>query len=368
VRLCVLGGGLQAQLDGFKSRALRGVVQAQRHLYATEWGALEATDSDSCVLFLQGSVIEVISLRNVPPFPWGPTSTLREDIGNPIVAMMLPHMSAATVPLTSLEAALTLVQAQTAYTHSTPRLCLLTVGTHVEDCTGGSRGLARTASTEALLPLQWVCVTKPATTKSCSMLVAEPEVVLRVGMHLVPRLRVAPSTLQGPFRLSFNVRRTGDKLLIEPQPLPVPSQGFDVLLRVRAAALHFSDVLELLGDHASDGRHQLGDTSGMVEETSTDVLHVGQKALFGIVPARFASFACATSVFLARLPLALSFEDACTLPTVWTTIHVACAWYGGRHWLPVGGILALDWIVACSHGRSTAHGHAAVSCRGELVQ
>eukprot|EP00966_Prymnesium_polylepis_P091958 2128783-Prymnesium_polylepis.2 len=46
VWLGVLGGEAQAQLDGFKSRALRGVVhQAQRHLYATEWGTLEAAST-----------------------------------------------------------------------------------------------------------------------------------------------------------------------------------------------------------------------------------------------------------------------------------------------------------------------------------
>jgi hypothetical protein len=36
-------GQSRAQLDGFKSRALRPEAPAQRHLYATEWRVLAAT-------------------------------------------------------------------------------------------------------------------------------------------------------------------------------------------------------------------------------------------------------------------------------------------------------------------------------------
>ena len=41
VRLGALSGQSQAQLDGFKSRALRAEAPAQRHLYTTEWQAIK---------------------------------------------------------------------------------------------------------------------------------------------------------------------------------------------------------------------------------------------------------------------------------------------------------------------------------------
>ena len=43
MRLGGVDGQSRAQLDGFKSRALRPEAPAQRHLYATEWRVLAAT-------------------------------------------------------------------------------------------------------------------------------------------------------------------------------------------------------------------------------------------------------------------------------------------------------------------------------------
>ena len=41
MRLGALSGQSQAQLDGFKSRALRAEAPTQRHLYITEWRQIE---------------------------------------------------------------------------------------------------------------------------------------------------------------------------------------------------------------------------------------------------------------------------------------------------------------------------------------
>ena len=40
----------QAQLDGFKTRALRAEATAQRHLYAIEWCALDVAEATSSVV------------------------------------------------------------------------------------------------------------------------------------------------------------------------------------------------------------------------------------------------------------------------------------------------------------------------------
>ena len=43
MRLGALWGHSQAQLDGFKSRALRATAPTQRHLYTAEWRPIEVT-------------------------------------------------------------------------------------------------------------------------------------------------------------------------------------------------------------------------------------------------------------------------------------------------------------------------------------
>ena len=49
VRLGAVVGQPQAQLDGFKTRALRVEARSQRHLYGTEWGAIDVCDGADCV-------------------------------------------------------------------------------------------------------------------------------------------------------------------------------------------------------------------------------------------------------------------------------------------------------------------------------
>ena len=44
VRLGALSRQAQAQLDGFKSRALREETPTQRHLYATEWRQIDVVE------------------------------------------------------------------------------------------------------------------------------------------------------------------------------------------------------------------------------------------------------------------------------------------------------------------------------------
>ena len=58
VRLGATAQPAQAQLDGFKSRALRAAAPAQRDLYASEWRALDVAEAFSAVML----VIVAISL------------------------------------------------------------------------------------------------------------------------------------------------------------------------------------------------------------------------------------------------------------------------------------------------------------------
>ena len=50
IRLGAVGQPAQAELDGFKSRAVRAAAPTQRHLYATEWRALDALGAASTAM------------------------------------------------------------------------------------------------------------------------------------------------------------------------------------------------------------------------------------------------------------------------------------------------------------------------------
>ena len=55
MRLGALLGQLQARLDGFKSRALRTKAPVQRHIYLTEWRAIDAAKSQSDSMLVIGN-------------------------------------------------------------------------------------------------------------------------------------------------------------------------------------------------------------------------------------------------------------------------------------------------------------------------
>ena len=107
VRLGVFEGVPQAQLDGFKSRALRAVVhQAQRNLYAIEWGTLEATAAAAGTVLVLGEML---------PSEGAARSTLR-TAARPAASSSVAfhHTNLSLRPMCALEAVLVLVQAQAA--------------------------------------------------------------------------------------------------------------------------------------------------------------------------------------------------------------------------------------------------------------
>ena len=55
MRLGALFGPSQAQLDGFKSRALRAEARTQRHLYTTEWRHVQVASGASAEVLAIGN-------------------------------------------------------------------------------------------------------------------------------------------------------------------------------------------------------------------------------------------------------------------------------------------------------------------------
>jgi NADPH:quinone reductase-like Zn-dependent oxidoreductase len=110
---------------------------------------------------------------------------------------------------------------------------------------------------------------------------------------------------------------------VEPQAT-LPSRGdTEVLLRVRAIGLNFRDVLNVLGEYPGDPGPPGGDVSGVVADTDPGALIGVTEAVFGLGHAPLACIAFASAPLLAYKPSTLSFEQACTMPVVWSTTHVA---------------------------------------------
>ena len=154
MRLGSLLGRPQAQLDGFKSRALRSEVSTPRHLYRTEWRSLGAASAQSGAKLMIGYVSWTAECKR-----WSPKASRHELVavvgGDDWAApVAIEHECIAALPLFALEVALALVQAQAAIT-SAPAVWLLA---RVMQAPGqpehaGSWGLARSARAEASLPV-----------------------------------------------------------------------------------------------------------------------------------------------------------------------------------------------------------------------
>ena len=149
VRLGSLLGRPQAQLDGFKSRALRSEVSTPRHLYRTEWRSLGAASAQSGATLMIGYVSWTAECKRLSP------KASRHELaavlgGNDwaVVAatVLIERECFAALPLFALEVALAVVQAPTAR-----RAWLLTATMHASRTPhhAGSWGLARSARAEA---------------------------------------------------------------------------------------------------------------------------------------------------------------------------------------------------------------------------
>ena len=319
VRLGAASGYPQAQLDGFKSRALRAEAPTQRHLYATEWRHIELSGGVSAEVLVISHDETVECERLSPRVSHAELATaLRNgELAAVAVAVATQHGCLAASPLFALEAALALVQTQlTALPAPLPasKVWLLTTGSPEH---AGSSGFSRSARAEVLLPLVFMQSTATMAL-TLGFALNEPEAVLHECKSCAPRLKTAPSSLDGLVRLHFHARGAISNLFLEPLPVLPPLGDADVLLRVRAVGLNFRDVLNVLGEYPGDPGPPGGDVAGVVDEASS-LLH----STFGLGHAPLASVAIAATPFLANKPSTLSFEQACTLPVAWSTTHVA---------------------------------------------
>jgi NAD(P)-dependent dehydrogenase (short-subunit alcohol dehydrogenase family) len=203
-----------AWLDGFKSRALRAVApsrqqqQQQRHLYTTEWQAINVFDefptrpevaSGLAVLAVCDGAMAVgrcKSLSSCVAHEELVIGTLFHGGWSAVAAAVAGQRgSLACLPLFALEVALALVQTQAAMV-GTPSVWLLTARAYAARdgaAHAGTCGLARSARAEApQLRLAWIDASmRQALVARRPSAALEPELALRAHYHLAPRLMSA---------------------------------------------------------------------------------------------------------------------------------------------------------------------------------
>ena len=250
----------------------------------------------------------------------------------------------------------------------------------------GSWGFSRSARAEASLPLVSMQAPLLAVALACGASLTEPEATLNERKSCAPRLKTLSPSLDGLVRLHFHARGAISNLFLEPQPPLALSHEGEVLLRVRAVGLNFRDVLNVLGEYPGDPGPPGGDCAGVVVAVGAGTAHLGEgDAVLGWAHAPLAHAARADARLLGRKPRALSFEAASTLPTVWSTVHVAfsrAALRAGRStrllvWLSIqaermrsGRFPAAGWVllknlspVDVERLASGVHGTLHVRCR-----
>lgn len=125
---------------------------------------------------------------------------------------------------------------------------------------------------------------------------------------------------------SWIIRDTSQPPELTDMPLPQPQPG-QVLIRVAAAALNFSDLLMARG--AYQVRPPLPfapgqEVSGVIESVAPGSrLRPGDRVATKVMWGGLAEFAVATEDWLIRVPDDIALTDAATLPVVWPTAWAA---------------------------------------------
>ena len=154
------------------------------------------------------------------------------------------------------------------------------------------------------------------------------------GGHVwrMPRLASLPVTWQLPFELHVHARGSIASMHFDTQSTAMGMlQPPEVEIEIRAAGLNFRDVLDVLGLYPQTQGQPFApgdDCAGVlsrVGELSSRT--VGDAAYgspgFAYACSCFASFAHAVSPLVVPMPQVLTFEQACTLPTTFSTVHTA---------------------------------------------
>ena len=334
----------RSQLEGFKTRELRTMETTKEHdpWYAVDWCATEL--SICCARKDRRKLVVVIRDADRSPDDKEllKTFSLPDEVAS-TMARASAAIFASSLQCGALErhglpvaaAALALLQSA----EVTLPIWFFTAGVHrtanKDACRpthAGPWGLARTARKEAMrLQLRCVDVEHGSSMVHIADLAMEGsagdasdlELVLSAQTRQVSRLtRIHPLQAEN-IRVAFLPRGAISNLRIEPQPAfgRVPTSFANHCeLRVRAVGLNFRDVLNVLGEYPGDPGPPGIDCAGVI---SVSTLATTRQKIFGLGLAALASIVRTDAELLASKPTGLTFEEASTLPTTWTTVHVA---------------------------------------------
>ncbi|MFV8754834.1 SDR family NAD(P)-dependent oxidoreductase [Nannocystaceae bacterium ST9] len=161
----------------------------------------------------------------------------------------------------------------------------------------------------------------------------EPQLALREGMMLAPRLarppaldRLTPPIGSATWQLAVSSKGSLDNLQLVARPEAAAALGPEqVRVAVQAAGVNFRDVLLATSVSLAGGPvGELGiEGAGWVTEVGERVadLQVGDRVM-GMMPAAFGPVAIADHRLLAKLPATWSFEAGASVPVAFST-----AWY-----------------------------------------
>ncbi|MFF2545519.1 SDR family NAD(P)-dependent oxidoreductase [Kitasatospora sp. NPDC058063] len=203
-------------------------------------------------------------------------------------------------------------------------------------------GLVRSARAEH--PGRFVLVDaagtgEPADALPAALATGEPELALRTGPPLLPRLVRGgrpDGTLSLPdgaaWRLTADGRGSVEDIAAEPAPAALAPLGKgEVRIAVRAAGLNFHDVIAALGLDPDPEQQGLGsEGAGTVIEVGpgVDDLVPGDRVM-GIFGGAFGPTAVADRRTVARIPAGWSFARAASVPVVFLTAYYGLFDLGG---------------------------------------
>jgi acyl transferase domain-containing protein/NADPH:quinone reductase-like Zn-dependent oxidoreductase/acyl carrier protein len=342
VSLTDLCGDSCAQLEGIRLRLLAKGKLTAKWLYETEWVITNPRTACPAVSksLLVGQGLFSTFPRNGKLFECD--GWCWSEPGVVLAAIVQGGQGLLPVAEAALSLLSSLVRAAPMST-----TWLVSVGVQLSSCLtdtmelagAGLWGLARSSRAEMVdipvgcidlsgaralgLPGMWRCVLG----RTDSGAPADLEHSCVTAHDHVPRLAVASPPSPSSLRLHLHARGSIASLVIEPLPAFIDSGDLtagEARLCVHAVSLNFRDVLNVLGEYPGDPGPPGGDCAGTVAATSDDVTHLCPSDLaFGFAHAPLASMARAHALLLSHMERSLSFEEMCTLPVVWSTVHVA---------------------------------------------
>ncbi|RBM09482.1 type I polyketide synthase, partial [Streptomyces sp. PT12] len=158
---------------------------------------------------------------------------------------------------------------------------------------------------------------------------AEPQIAVRDGRLTVPRMARADSSEalvepvgDGPWRVDTAAPGTLESLTLVPHPAAAePLTDGQVRIAVRTAGLNFRDVLLALGVYP-DPALMGTEGAGVVVETGPGVTELAPgDRVMGLLSGGLAPLAVADQRVLARVPDALTWEQAAAIPVAFSTAY-----------------------------------------------